>query len=192
MAQPSTPPSSVAVLPPARCSRLTKAKALNFTICSLCPFIFFFFSYLFFLTFVNTQLPLHLACDDCAVVAAAAAAVAACLSFYLSFLAVALIVHTHARLQSLTSFCFLVCPSLIAHKQRSRHGTQADRHCQTRNTHALTHWERETTTGREIESERERAAKRDTIDHLMCKWPTVRAPRNALAFYFIWFCDFGF
>lgn len=118
MAQPSTPPSSVAVLPPARCSRLTKAKALNFTICSLCPFIFFFFffSYLFFLTFVNTQLPLHLACDDCAVVAAAA--VAACLSFYLSFLGVALIVHTHARLQSLTSFCFLVCPSFIAHTSR--------------------------------------------------------------------------
>lgn len=33
---------------------------------------------------------------------------------------------------------------------------------------------------------------RDTIGHLMCKWPTVRAPRNGLAFYFIWFCDFWF
>lgn len=126
MAQPSTPPSSVAVLPPARCSRLTKAKALNFTICSLCPFIFFLFSYLFFLTFVNTQLPLHLACDDCAVVAAAA--VAACLSFYLSFLAVALIVHTHARLQSLTSFCFFslsVSHCTQAEKQARHAGRQA-------------------------------------------------------------------
>lgn len=157
LAQPSTPPSSVAVLPPARCSRLTKAKALNFTICSLCPFIFFFFfSYLFFLTFVNTQLPLHLACDDCAVVAAAAAAVAACLSFYLSFLAVALIVHTHARLQSLTSFCFFslsVSHCTQAEKQARHAGRQALSDTKYTCTHTLGEGDNDWQRDREWERE---------------------------------------
>lgn len=48
-----------------------------------------------------------------------------------------------------------------------------------------THW------GRERKTEWGKR-QRDTIGHLMCKWPTVRAPRNGLAFYFIWFCDFWF
>lgn len=48
-----------------------------------------------------------------------------------------------------------------------------------------THW------GREKKTEWGKR-QRDTIGHLMCKWPTVRAPRNGLAFYFIWFCDFWF
>lgn len=46
--------------------------------------------------------------------------------------------------------------------------------------------------GREEDRVRRGKRQRDTIGHLMCKWPTVRAPRNGLAFYFIWFCDFWF
>lgn len=122
-----TPPSPVAVLPPARCSRLTKAKALNFTICSLCPFIFFFFLYLFFLTFVNTQLPLHLACDDCAVVAAARSC---CLFKHLFIVPCCCFNCSHTRAFAKFNFILLFSLSVShctqAEKQARRHaGRQA-------------------------------------------------------------------
>lgn len=68
--------------------------------------------------------------------------------------------HTRA-LQSLTLISFR-CSSLIAH---TRISTSTDPLTQL-HTHSES---------------------RDTIGHLMCKWPTVWPPRSALAFYFIWF-----